>query len=230
MFLLIPVSGWATTYYAATNGGGTTCDVENPCTIVYTIETMAESGDTVYLKNGAYVLTAAIDVPDGVNVQGESQAGVVVTYNSATGIMFGFSDGVAAQTMSYVTLDAESTTRWGIRVSKSNVTLHHITVEDTFEYGGIQIAGPPGVQADCSGTHITGIELYNITSTDASNDPGWGTGAIEIDGTSGAKIHDCNLTETAATSRVGIKATWDYGCNKGIEIYYNTIDVGINDD
>jgi len=229
IFLLIfPVSGWATTYYAADDGSGTDCTIGSPCTLLYTVETKAGAGDTVYINNGTYALPEVIDVPDDVDIEGESEAGVIVTYDgmAGSGAMFSFQTGSTAATISNMTLDANDAAYRGILVrNRGNVTIHDVTINDGFVYGGILIEGTTRDTEACNGTYETGIEVYNITSNSAST----GTyGAIGIGGTIGALLHDLDLTETD-DAQTGIKFGGDWGCNKGLKIYDSTITAGSSD-
>lgn len=46
---------FATDYYSSPNGTGTNCLATTPCTVNYAVNTKAQPGDIVLLKNGVYM-------------------------------------------------------------------------------------------------------------------------------------------------------------------------------
>ena len=51
-------AAWASTFYAATNGNGTSCTIESPCPLNTGLGKLA-AGDTLYLRGGTYHQTVS---------------------------------------------------------------------------------------------------------------------------------------------------------------------------
>ncbi len=143
VFLFLATNAFGATYWADPAGLGTTCSEGSPCTIVYTIETKAGSGDTVKLKDGDYPITDDLDVPVGVSIISDSTDNTKVKIYPSSNIgaipvlnLSSASPGTNGnQTISYIELSglsgANQYGRVGIKIrNRSNVTIDNCNIHD----------------------------------------------------------------------------------------------------
>jgi parallel beta-helix repeat protein len=83
-FLSQATSAWATTYYAAPNGSGTSCTIESPCALNSGLGKLV-AGDTLYLREGTYNQLVSF------SKNGTSESRITISgYSGETAIIDGY--------------------------------------------------------------------------------------------------------------------------------------------
>ncbi len=231
----------------------------------------ADEGNTIFIHPGEFVETAEIIVPTGVNILGSGEGvttlkagnlgdgggkedfgGALIQLISASYVVDQYSPAVAPsngnQNISGFTIDGSGKSlKAGIWLqARNNVTIHHITIEETQQRGAVACFGqkkareePPyyinnlvmhdltfiNAGSDLSDeslgnlnlAHTDGAEIYNITINDVY---GYGIKFIFEGYYKNTKIHDCiiqvNEDDPLWTEDIAIEL-WNLG--SGNEVY-----------
>lgn len=207
------------------------------------------SGDKIFAFNGLYKESHQLVVPEGVSIEGESMAGVVIESSFARmgeplllmQTANGWTGTFGNQTISFLTIDGNLITSSALHVLyRSNVHLHNLFIRD-FKTKGILFRGMPHAsftvpnpwEKDCHPFYqygpaywCSGNKIYKCIIT---NNAAYGRGNINWGVQNGMEIHDCTIIQTGRSpgnNGFGIKYdTGTNGWNKNCKIYNNTITV-----
>jgi parallel beta-helix repeat protein len=223
LFLIGASPVFATDYYVATTGSGTTCSFASPCLTVQTVidnKTLA-GGDNIYIRSGTYVITSAIVITSA----DDGSAGNYVTFSNYQ------NEDVTISTASHInmieigdTLNIVQYVKWD--GSGSDVGHHIVFDGGDAAYNIIKVIG---------GDHIwlknleirnnnyqvyQGIKLEGITAENLGN-------ASTEDGPKACIVEYCLIH---GINYYGVKLS-GYGADNNIiryNIIYNTITAGAN--
>jgi hypothetical protein len=234
IFLFACLTINATNYYIATsaNGGDNakTGLIEQPwLTLKYACD-HTTSGDIINVGVGSFIENTTGTLPVGVSIIGAGITSVITsTNNTAYWNILTLSSAEGAngnQNISNLKFDGNTRTCASAIViqGRSNVTIHDCTFVD-FNELGVYWSGRNDTGITPPSVFATGNSFYSNTVTNCAGWIGYGRGAIMVGGQEGMLIHDNVMDQsgrTAGTNGFLIKFT-NYGHNKGLKIYNNTI-------
>lgn len=233
LFLLISITANANKVYIATaaNGGNNA----NPgtlaqpwLTLAYAC-TQAVAGDTIMVGVGTFTETAQATVAVGVSIMGAGVTSVINSTYSVTGqrpiVLSSATLTNGSQSISYIKLTGSNfTARNGISVQRrSNVTIHHCTIEN-FIYTGVVFIYP-NAENEPNPIYCTGNKFHdNIVTNCSGYIEGSGTyPALGIDGQDGMLVYSNVFTEAKTLGDRGIPIKGVIGINKNVKIYDNEV-------
>ncbi|HNW56134.1 MAG TPA: right-handed parallel beta-helix repeat-containing protein [Bacteroidales bacterium] len=220
-----------TYYVAATNGKNSNPGTKDSpwATLVFAVGNV-ERGDTIYLLPGTHNIDIQVRVPEGVNITGAGETSII--HSNITGqwgitlLYHSSREGTKGnQSLSYVKLDGGNATAWqAVQVNaRSNVEIHHVTVEHFF-FQGIIISGTVS-QADAPQIYATGNSVHDCTFNDCSDYSAEnGQGQLMIGGQDGILIYNNSFIQTSRSYRrngYNLKY-YSNGHFRGMKIYNNT--------
>jgi parallel beta-helix repeat protein len=135
----------------------------------------AAVGDTVYMPDGTYIPTSQININQGVILQGQSEAGVIIDETAVTG--YGFSIAASDVTLENFTIWPPDQ-NYPIHASGTsnppngfdNLTIQNLTITGVHRRTGVDVHG------------YNNVVLSHITSNDAYGGNGFQvTGCINVD-------------------------------------------------
>lgn len=203
-----------TTWYIDENGSDDTGNgtAGNPwASLDYACDQVTTAGDTIFVNAGTYYETDKCDLRVGVSIKGEGVSSHIIssytnTYYAAITLYSSSAGTDGSQTISYIRLDGDSFTGvLGIFVhQRSNVDIHHCTIED-FSWYGIRMGG------------------VKVTSTVAGSGGVWDIGTPPTTYETGNSIYDCIIRDCHGARGIGGLGNIQFDCQEGLRIYNTTI-------
>lgn len=190
LLLLLPVWGWGATYYASPTGSGTTCSLESPCALDYTIATKATTGDTVIALTGTYGPFNQISF-GGVQKTVTTDGGVVsISFNSGQNGFY-LSSGTAGSTINGITFTGAG--NWQIDNRANNVTISNCIFDALSGQGIYDLGGTGTVISKCIFRDVAGHAILNEGGSESINyslffRSGTGTGKDCINSITAAQV------------------------------------------
>lgn len=231
----------ASMYYVSTTGtdsASTPGTSSQPWkTVAYAASRVpADAGHTIHIRAGTYNETSIIQLPTGVNMEGEATGTTILRcYFPTANLVELYSNPIGAngnQTLSNFTIDGINRSLYcGIFVrGRHNVVVHDVNFINIKDHG-LRITSESVTWADPS-VYMTGIQVYNCRFTNCSTDGAHdeytdlyggtcSSGCLEIGGLRGALIHDNVINEDTG---YGLKLAGG-GNLRAIKVYNNTITV-----
>jgi hypothetical protein len=195
-------AGLPQTFYVAPNGidlPGTSGNINDPfLSYEYAVTRVQTFGDTIFLRNGTYTVDTTVEVAPGINITGESRAGVILTTtNNAVGhriISLFSADGIENDTgfhkISNLTIDCNMVGYRGV----------HVWLRNNIE--------------------IFNCDILNCTNSGIVFDGSIGGGSPAIWSLNN-KVHDCIIDNCA--DYVAHGGCFVFGGQDGFELYNNRI-------
>ena len=226
-----------TTYYISTNGNdGNSGTQSSPWKTLYkACSTVTKSGSTIHVNAGTYTETQQFQLAAGVSIEGVGVTSIIHSYYSSGNLIDLYSTPNAGtngnQSISYLQIEGGTTITdlvgySAIKVTaRSNVDIHHCTIQNFAVEGVIFYGGgePPSL-------YPVGDKFHdNILTNCARMTPGDGNsgeGALCIGGTQGMLVYNNTIRNNQRpkfSDGYGIKYYGNWGLNKGLKIYNNTI-------
>lgn len=169
---------------AAPSGTGTAKGTfDSPLTLSQA-RTIAESGDTIHLQDGEYFFSTDFIIPDGVTVEGESQAAIIKPVSiTSNALGFGFENEAVVKTLTIdgfrSGLDADGTdkvTLDGVKVTKTTEQAIY-----TRDEANVTIRNSLFTGNNVEAIHVHGSSTLTIINTISTDNGG-----------AGIKMHDEN--------------------------------------
>lgn len=158
------------TWYVATTGNNANSgDMANPFLTIQHAINQASNGDSIFVSNGTYTITATLDVNKGVVIHGESMAGVILDASGMTPITNRVietdADNVTLRNLTIKPItdpDANNGNNIGFTMKvgsnsgttvNNNIVLHNISIDGAAERTPFDIHG------------VTGIQILNLSAS-----------------------------------------------------------------
>ena len=231
------------------SGNGT---ASNPYrTVAYAAsQAPADQGKTIFIHPGEFVETTAIIVPTGVNILGagegvtmlkagnlgdgggkEDFGGALIQLISPSYVVDQFGPAVAPsngnQNISGFTIDGSGKSlKAGIWLqARNNVTIHHVTIEETRQRGAVACFGKKKEREEPP-YYINNLIMHDMTFINAGSDlSDESLGNLNVAHTDGAEIYNINIDDVYG---YGIKFIFE-GYYKNTKIHDCTIQVNEDD-
>ncbi len=174
----------------ATSGLTATLTVPGDYATVHEAVAAAVAGDVVAVSNGTYTFTSTLNIPVGITLDGESEAGTIFEINCGSG--YGIHPSVGGVTLQDFTLSIPAaSTQSGFIVHASGTP----NVQDGLTVENVTIQGSGAAAQRRAGLDIHGYDNVSLSNV-SSNDATWGNG-IQLTGCSGVTVESCSTGNNA---------------------------------
>lgn len=171
--------------------GAETITVPNDQPTVHAAVAAASAGDVVFVLNGTYSITSAVNIPIAITLEGESEAGVIFDVDCGTG--YGIHPSVGGVTLRNFTINV--ITQTGVRSGYAIHASGTPDVQDGLTLANVTVMGNSG-----GGTRRAGVDLHGydnvLLSHVTSNDASYGNG-IQLTGCRFVTVENCATANNA---------------------------------
>jgi uncharacterized repeat protein (TIGR02059 family) len=224
LFLAISTGVSAATYYIDPSGSDTNIGSSSSPwkTLAYACSKVNTAGDIIHVNAGTYIENSRCSVSPGVSIEGAGNNSIINTsYNAGerNGTIALLSPSGAPvngnQSISYIKINCGSNTgTTAIAVEfRSNVTIHHVTIENSKSYG-IWFFNNTNGWLSAPTIHATGNKVYDCTFINCEH---------RFEGQSGFLYYN-NIHDNSAIIAKCLTSDW----MKGWKIYGNTFSKGFD--